>query len=59
MMMTSLVLRQKKALPTPVHDEVETTPESEITLKKKNYSSTDLSDGYKEMALAPDVKPTT
>ena len=40
----------EEALLTPVPDEQETTPESERNLEKKNYSSTDLSDGYKEMA---------
>ena len=40
----------EEALLTPDSDEQETTPESERSLEKKNYSSTDLSDGYKEMA---------
>ena len=44
----------EEALLTPVSEEPETTtetaPESLRPLEKANYSSTDLSDGYKEMA---------
>ena len=40
----------EEVLLTSVPDKQETTPESERSLEKKIYSSTDLSDGYKEMA---------
>ena len=49
MMMYSLVLKQKKQIRGPMADDQATTPESERNLEKKN-SSTDVSDGYKEMA---------
>ena len=40
----------EEALLTPVPDEQEITPEFERSLEENIYSSTDLSDGYKEMA---------
>ena len=41
---------EAEALLGPIADEQATTPESERNLEKKEYSSTDVSDGYKEMA---------
>ena len=49
MMMYSSVLRQKNALLDQRADHPEPTPECEGNLEKK-YSSTDVSDGYKEKA---------